>query len=98
VRTQIAVVPQTPYLFHATLRDNLLVANLDASDAELDAACRGAQLYEFIATLPAGCDTLIGDNGLTLSGGERQRLAIAHALLKPASILILMRRPHTLTL
>ncbi|HQY93629.1 thiol reductant ABC exporter subunit CydC [Caldilinea sp.] len=89
VRTQIAVVPQAPYLFHATLRDNLLVATLGASDAELDAACRSAQLYEFIAALPAGYDTLIGDNGLTLSGGERQRLAIARALLKPASILIL---------
>jgi len=59
------------------------------TDAELDAACRSAQLYEFIAALPAGYDTLIGDNGLTLSGGERQRLAIARALLKPASILIL---------
>ena len=89
VRAQFAVVPQTPYLFHTTLRDNLLVANPDATDADLDAACRAAQIDDFIAALPAGYDTLIGDNGLTLSGGERQRLAIARALLKPAPILIL---------
>lgn len=89
VRALIAVVPQTPYLFHTTLRDNLLVANPDATDAELAAACRAAQLEDLIAALPAGYDTLIGDNGLTLSGGERQRLAIARALLKAAPILIL---------
>jgi len=89
VRALIAVVPQTPYLFHTTIRDNLLVAAPDATDADLVAACRAAQLDDFIATLPAGYDTLIGDNGLTLSGGERQRLAIARALLKPAPILIL---------
>lgn len=89
VRDLFAVAPQSPYLFHTTIRDNLLVANPDASDAELAAACRAAQLEEFIAALPAGCDTLLGDNGLTLSGGERQRLAIARALLKPAPILIL---------
>jgi len=89
VRAQIAVAPQTPYLFHTTLRDNLLVANPDATDADLAAACRDAQLQEFIAALPEGYDTLIGDNGLTLSGGERQRLAVARALLKSAPILIL---------
>lgn len=89
VRDLFAVAPQSPYLFHTTIRDNLLVANPDASDAELAAACRAAQLEEFIAALPAGRDTLLGDNGLTLSGGERQRLAIARALLKPAPILIL---------
>ncbi len=89
VRALITVVPQTPYLFHTTIRDNLLVANPDATDADLVAACRAAQLDDFIAVLPAGYDTLIGDNGLTLSGGERQRLAIARALLKPAPILIL---------
>jgi len=89
VRTLFAVVPQSPYLFHTTIRDNLLVANPDATDAELAAACQAAQLDTFIAALPAGYDTLLGDNGLTLSGGERQRLAIARALLKPAPILVL---------
>lgn len=89
VRALFAVVPQTPYLFHTTIRDNLLIANPDATAGELVAACRAAQIDDFIAALPAGYDTLLGENGLTLSGGERQRLAIARALLKPAPILIL---------
>lgn len=89
VRALFAVVPQAPYLFHTTIRDNLLIANPDATDADLVAACRTAQIDDFIAALPAGYDTLLGDNGLTLSGGERQRLAIARALLKPAPILVL---------
>lgn len=89
VRAQIAVAPQAPHLFHMTIRDNLLVANPDATDADLAAACRVAQLHDLIATLPAGYETLIGDNGLQLSGGERRRLAIARALIKDAPILIL---------
>jgi thiol reductant ABC exporter CydC subunit len=89
VRACIAVIPQSPYLFHTTIRDNLLVANPDASDAELIDACRRAQLHEFIIALPDGYETLVGENGLQLSGGERQRLAIARALLKDAPLLIL---------
>lgn len=89
VRALIAVAPQTPYLFHTSIRDNLLVADPDADDATLTAACRAAQIHDFIAALPDGYDTLLGDNGLTLSGGERQRLALARALLKRAPILIL---------
>lgn len=89
VRARIAVVSQAPYLFHTTIRDNLLVANPDAVDDDLIAACRRAQLHDFIAALPEGYDTLVGENGLQLSGGERQRLAIARVLLKDAPILIL---------
>lgn len=89
VRALIGVVPQQPFLFHGTLRDNLLVARGDATDAEIMDACRAAQLHDFIAALPLGYDTLVGENGLKLSGGERQRLALARVFLKNAPILIL---------
>ena len=83
------VVPQHTHLFNATVRDNLYVAKPDADDEQLVAACRQAQIHDFIANLPQGYDTMIGENGLLLSGGERQRLAIARAVLKAAPILIL---------
>jgi ATP-binding cassette subfamily C protein CydC len=89
VRKLLGVVPQHLYLFNATIRDNLYLANPGASEADLVAACRQAQLHEFIEGLPQGYDTLVGENGLLLSGGERQRLAIARAILKAAPILIL---------
>ncbi|GIV67783.1 thiol reductant ABC exporter subunit CydC [Caldilinea sp.] len=89
VRTCIAIAPQAPYFFHATIRDNLLVANPEAGEEELIEACRHAQVHEFIAGLPQGYDTLVGEHGLHLSGGERQRLAIARMLLKNAPIVIL---------
>lgn len=88
-RALLAVAPQQTHLFHATIRDNLHLAAPDASDEQLVAACRLAQLDDFIAGLPEGYDTLIGDNGLRLSGGERQRLAIARAVLKGAPVVVL---------
>jgi ABC-type multidrug transport system fused ATPase/permease subunit len=85
----IAVVAQHTYLFNASVRDNLLLARPGAGEAALIAAAQGAQIHDFICTLPEGYDTWIGEQGLQLSGGERQRLAIARALLKDAPILIL---------
>jgi ATP-binding cassette subfamily C protein CydD len=89
LRAQIAVVAQDTYLFHGTVRDNLLVGKADATPAELEAATRAAGAHMFITDLPDGDQTVIGERGLKLSGGERQRIAIARALLKDAPILIL---------
>jgi ATP-binding cassette subfamily C protein CydC len=89
VRSLIGVVPQNVHLFNATVRDNLLLADPDASDEDLEAACRQALLHDFIVRLPQSYDTMIGENGVLLSGGERQRLAVARVLVKGAPIVIL---------
>lgn len=89
VRRLMAVVSQNAYFFNATLKQNLLLARPRATEAEIEAACRQAQIHDFIAALPHGYDTWIGEQGARLSGGERQRLAIARALLKNAPILLL---------
>ncbi len=89
VRAGLAVVPQDIHLFDATIRDNLAVADGDASQAEMEAACRIAQLHDTIAALPAGYETVVGENGVRLSGGERRRLAIARAILKGAPVVVL---------
>jgi ATP-binding cassette subfamily B protein/subfamily B ATP-binding cassette protein MsbA len=89
LRAQIALVSQEPFLFPGSIADNLAWGRPAASRAEIEAAARAARAHEFIARLPAGYDTLLGERGATLSGGERQRLAIARALLKQAPILIL---------
>jgi ATP-binding cassette, subfamily C, bacterial CydC len=85
----LGVVSQQVHLFNATVQDNLVLANPDATDEQIRAACQQAQLHDFIETLPYGYDMLIGENGVLLSGGERQRLAIARVILKNAPILIL---------
>jgi ATP-binding cassette subfamily C protein CydC len=88
VRRQFGVVSQTTHLFNATIRENLLLARADASEAEMIKAAQQAQIHDFIQGLPQGYDTPIGEQGLRLSGGERQRLSIARALLKDAPIAI----------
>jgi len=85
----IGVVSQEPHLFHASIRENLRYACPHATDAEVEAAARAANIHDFILTLPQGYDTVVGERGYRLSGGEKQRVAIARALLKTPSILIL---------
>ncbi len=88
LRAVIGIVPQDTVLFNDTLYYNLAYARPDASREEIAAAARMAQLHDFIAALPAGYDTVVGERGLKLSGGEKQRVAIARAILKRPRILI----------
>ncbi len=89
VRSTVGMVMQDAHLFHDTIRANLLFAKPGATEAELAAALRDAQIAEVVAALPKGLDTVIGDRGHRLSGGERQRLAIARLLLKAPALVIL---------
>jgi ATP-binding cassette subfamily B protein len=81
LRSAIAVVDDDPFLFSATIHENIAYARADASREQVERAARAAQAEEFISELPDGYDTLVGERGLTLSGGQRQRLAIARAIL-----------------
>jgi ATP-binding cassette subfamily B protein len=89
LREAIGVVSQDPHLFHDSIANNLRYAKPDATDDELVAACRAAQIHELVASLPDGFDTVVGERGYRLSGGEKQRLAIARMLLKDPAIVIL---------
>jgi ATP-binding cassette subfamily B protein len=89
LRSQIAIVQQEPVLFHRSLAENIAYARPGASRAEIERAAKLANAHDFIAALPQGYDTLVGERGVKLSGGERQRVAIARAFLADAPILIL---------
>ena len=87
--SNMAMVNQEPFLFHESIRENLRYASPDATDVEIEAACRAANIHTHIAGLPDGYETVVGARGYRLSGGEKQRVAIARALLKDPAVLIL---------
>jgi subfamily B ATP-binding cassette protein MsbA len=89
LRKQIAVVTQETVLFNDTVRYNISYGKPDATDTEIERAAKVAFAHEFIAELPEGYDTIVGERGIFLSGGQRQRLAIARAVLSDAPVLIL---------
>lgn len=89
LRKNVALVPQDPLLFHRTLMENIRYGRRDATDEEVKAAARDAHCDDFVARLPQGFETYVGERGIKLSGGERQRVAIARAILKNAPILVL---------
>ena len=85
----VGLVSQETYLFHASIRENLRFARPDATDAELEAAARAAQIHDLIASLPDGYDTMVGERGYRFTGGEKQRIAIARVVLRNPPVLVL---------
>ena len=88
LRRSVGIVSQETYLFNGSIRENLLYAKPEASEAELIAACKKANIYDFVQKQEKGLDAMVGNRGLKLSGGEKQRLSIARVLLKNPALLI----------
>jgi ATP-binding cassette subfamily B protein len=88
LRKNIGLVSQDTYLFHGTVKDNILYGSFDKTDDEVIAAAKQAKAFEFIKELPNGFDTIVGERGQKLSGGQRQRISLARALIKSPSLYI----------
>lgn len=88
LRSNVGIVQQTPFLFDATIRENILFGRLDATEEELIEAAKSANIYDFIQTLPQGFDSNCGENGVRLSGGQKQRISLARVFLKNPPVLI----------
>ena len=89
MRRNLALVPQDPVIFASTARENIRFGRPDATDAEVEAAAKAAAAHDFLASLPEGYDTYVGERGVMLSGGQKQRIAIARAILRDAPVLLL---------
>jgi ATP-binding cassette subfamily B protein len=89
LRRQVAYVPQEPLLFHATIKENVLLSNPKASDADIRRALKQSHALPFVEKLPDGVDSIVGERGVKLSGGQKQRVAIARAVLRSSPIIIL---------
>ncbi len=89
IRDNISIVSQEPYIFNLSIKDNIRIANPDATDEEIVEVCKKAYIHEFVENKENGYDTIVGENGVTLSGGQKQRLAIARALIKKSKIILL---------
>ncbi len=89
LRRHIAYVPQEPLLFHASIRDNVVLSRADATDKEVQEALQTAHAWHFVKRLPEGTNSIVGERGVKLSGGQRQRIAIARAVLQKSSIMVL---------
>ncbi|MBQ7977645.1 MAG: ABC transporter ATP-binding protein [Clostridia bacterium] len=89
LRNNVCLVPQMPYIFNTTIRENLKYAKQDATEEEMVDVLKKAQFYDFVMSKPDGLDTIVGEGGVVLSGGQRQRLAIARAFLTPSKVLML---------
>ena len=89
MRESVSTLHQEAVLFAGTIRDNIRMGRLDASDEEIEAAAKNAKAHEFIMDQPEGYDTFVGERGATLSGGQRQRIAIARAFLRNSPVVIL---------
>ncbi len=88
IKNNISVVSQSPYIFNLSIKENIKLANSEATDKEIEEVCKKAQLHDVIIEMQDGYDTIVGENGVILSGGQKQRLAIARALIKKSKIIL----------
>lgn len=88
IKNSISIVSQAPYIFNLSIKDNIKLANPEATDEEITNVCKKAQIHDLIMEMPEGYDTIVGENGVILSGGQKQRIAIARALIKESKIIL----------